>query len=696
MSSPVSSRCAAAVLAAFLAPAVVQAQPTTLPLPKRTLVGLANVVSGARPLANLIEIAGYNRDRDEQEFAGTYFESDYIARKAREYGFSDVQILRYEGRPIWDGVRGELWVVDPVERKIVDFRDIPTALAPGSASGTYEGEMVWVENAHRAESYEGLDVEGKIVLTEASTAGAYRQARRHGALGVVNANSPRKFAAPEAILWSSVARGPARDGEERGFAFNISAPMLQDLRRLVRQHGSLTLRAEVESAWREADNEVITAVIPGDGSTDEWVYYSAHVFEGVNKQGAADDGSGAVAILEAGRAMLEAIERGFVSRPARNIRFIWVDEFSGTYAFLDDHQEELSRTVADINIDMIGQAHNRGNNADRLYRMPDSRIHYLADAAEAFFDWMAQTNIEHVHTRNVAYDFSYPILDPYGTRDAFRYVVEPFYGSSDHQVYNDRGVPAVLFNHWPDMVYHTSHDRTDRMDATALKRACFIAAATGLVVAGAREVEPLAMAGEALTRGRSRIASDMRRWMTLATTIEPTGEALGAFARDFLAAVDAFRAREARNVRSVLELTRGSTSDDPASDRERIEALAGLVEQGAETDRQTARRFMEGLAQAHGVKIEATERDEALQRAARMVPRWKGERPSFVRVPARGLRGFSSMEVRNFIDGRRSALAIRDAVNAEYAPTYGLIDLDAVVAYLEALEKAELIEIERR
>ncbi|RMD63182.1 MAG: M28 family peptidase, partial [Planctomycetota bacterium] len=322
--------------------------------------------------------------------------------------------------------------------------------------------------------------------------------------------------------------------------------------------------------------------------------------------------------------------------------------------------------------------------------------HYLADAAEAFFDWMAQTNIEHVHTRNVAYYFSYPIIDPYGTRDAFRYVIEPFYGSSDHQVYNDRGVPAVLFNHWPDMVYHTSHDRTDRMDATALKRACFIAAATGLVVAGAPEVEPLTVAGEAMTRSQARIASDMRRWMTLATTIEPTGEALSSFTRDFLAAVDAFRAREGRNVRSVLELTRGSTSSDPAADRKRIEALANLVESGVETDRKAAWRFMEGLAQAHGVVLKPVQLDDSMQRAAAMVPRWKGERPGFVRVPARGLPGFTSMEVRNFIDGSRSALAIRDAVNAEYAPTYGMVDLDAVVAYLEALEKAGLIEIERR
>jgi hypothetical protein len=382
---------AAAALASVLAAAPCPAQPTTL-LPEDTVVGLANTVSGSRALNNLMDIAAYNRDRTAEEFAGTYHESEVLAARATEYGFSDVEILRYPRRPIWDGIRGELWVTSPVLRKIVDFKDIPTALAPGSLTGTYEGEMIWVEDAGNPDAYEQLEVEGKIVLCDSSTGGAFRQATRRGALGVVNLNAPRPHVMPEAILWSGVRPGR----EQEGFGFNLSAPMVQDLRRL---RGPVMLKAIVEAEMRDVDNEVVTAVIPGDGSIDEWVYYSAHVFEGVNKQGAADDGSGAVIILEAGRTILEAIERGYVSRPARTIRFLWVDEFSGTYDFLDANPEEVAKVTADLNIDMAGQNVTINNNATRLYRMPDSRIHFLGDACQEFFELVGRTNIERVHER---------------------------------------------------------------------------------------------------------------------------------------------------------------------------------------------------------------------------------------------------------------------------------------------------------
>ncbi|MHC4990242.1 MAG: M28 family peptidase [Planctomycetota bacterium] len=660
------------------------AQPTTL-LPEDTVVGLANTVSGSRPLQTLIDIAGYNHDRTAEEFAGAYRESEIIAARARAYGFSDVEILKYPRRPLWDGIRGELWVTSPVLRKVVDFKDIPTCLAPGSMTGTYEGEMIWIENAGEADAYEHVDVEGKIVLCDSGTGGAFRQATRRGALGVVNLNAPRPYVAPNSILWSSIR--PGRDQE--GFAFNLSAPLVQDLRQL---GGPVTLRAVVESEMREVDNEVTTAVIPGDGSTDEWMYYSAHLFEGVNKQGAADDGSGAVIILEAGRTILEAIERGFVQRPARNIRFLWVDEFSGTYDFLDSHPDEVAKVTADLNIDMAGQNVTLNNNATRLYRMPDSRIHFLADACQEFFELVGRTNIERVHERRQGYKFSFPLIDPYGTRDAWRYVIEPFYGSSDHQVYNDRGIPAVLFNHWPDMAYHTSHDRPDLMDATQMKRSAFIGAAAGLVVAGAPEVEPLQVAAVCYSMGRERIAASLRLWTQhLATT--STAE-LASTWRDLQAAVDAWYAREQRNVRSVLELTRGSSSVDADVDARGIEALATRLDAEREATHASLAVLAASLSERRGVEIVTPEPTSEQEAAARLVPtRVSYER---TRASSEGLRGFAAMEVRNFIDGTRSALEIRDAVNAEYALEYGTIPLEAVVNYLRALEEGEIVTLEER
>lgn len=674
--------CCCALLAAIPLSAA-WAQPPTL-LPQRTVQGLANTVSGSRPLRNLIDFTGYNRDRQAEEFAGTYLESELFARWARDYGFSDVEILRYPRGPIWDGIRGELWITSPVLRKVVDFQDIPTALASGSISGTYEGEMIWIENAGDSSAYEGLDVAGKIVLTASRTGGAFRQAVAHGALGVVNMNSPRPHIAPDAILWSGIPAGK----DQAGFAFNLSAPMVRDLRQL---RGKVTLKAIVEAQMRNVDNEVITAVIPGDGSTDEWIYYSAHVYEGITKQGAADDGSGAVIILEAGRTILEAIERGYVSRPARNIRFLWVDEFSGTYAFLDSHQDEFAKVTADINIDMAGQNVTLANNATRLYRMPDSRIHFLGDVCQEFFELVGKTNMERVHERGGGYGFSFPIIDPYGTRDMWRYVIEPFYGSSDHQVYNDRGVPAVLFNHWPDPVYHSSHDRPGMMDATQMKRSAFIAAAAGLIVAGAREADPMQVAAQAYARGRARIADDLRQW-TMRLTGAPATELADGY-KELAAAMHQWYLREQRNVLSVLELTRGSTCENPVQAVLGIEALGRRLVAEESTGQVSLKEFYQMLAASRRVEVILVGPTVEEIEADKLVPRWTGESR---RGRARGLPGFVSMEVRNFMDGKRSVLEIRNAVNSEYALVYGTIKLDAVISYLRSLEEAGAVAIESR
>lgn len=664
----------------FILSTALDAQPATV-LPQKVLEGLAGVVSGSRPLDVLTDLVGYNHDRKAAEYAGTWRESEILAARAREYGFQDVDILRYERGPLWDGIRGELWVTSPVVQKIVDFQDIPTALAPGSVTGSYAGDMLWMEDVSE-DSLKGRDVSGKIIVTASSTRGAFDAATKAGALGVVNMNSPRPYVTPNAILWSSIGH------PEKGFAFNISAPMLEDLQRLSRT-GTVHFRAEVEAAWRDVDNEVITAVIPGDGSTDEWVYLSAHVFEGINKQGAADDGSGAVLILEAGRTLLEAIKRGYVQRPARNLRFIWVDEFSGTYAFIDSHPDEFKKVTADINIDMAGQNVTLNNNATRLYRMPDSRIHFLADVARELFEWVGITNIERVHERRGGYGFSFPIIDPYGTRDAWRYVIEPFYGSSDHQVYNDRGVPAVLFNHWPDMVYHTSHDRPKMMDATQMKRSAFIAAGTALAVGGSPDVDPIQISALAFDRGRSRIADDLRTWTHFMASL-PDSE-LSGFYKELFYATEQWYDRELRDLESVLELTRGSTTSTPGVAQAAISELAGRLRSDMVTERRTLQSFYSSVAASRGVEPVNPTLNNMERVAQRIIPMKTGEIPR--RVRAEGLPGFAAMEVRNFIDGKRNALDIRNAVNSEYRLEYGSISLDAVLAHLRQLEEAGSVKI---
>ena len=54
------------------------------------------------------------------------------------------------------------------------------------------------------------------------------------------------------------------------------------------------------------------------------------------------------------------------------------------------------------------------------------------------------------------------------------------------------------------------------------------------------------------------------------------------------------------------------------------------------------------------------------------------------------------MEVRNFIDGERSVLDIRNAVNSEYRLEYGPISLEAVLNSLRSMESSGQIDLVER
>jgi hypothetical protein len=63
-----------------------------------------------------------------------------------------------------------------------------------------------------------------------------------------------------------------------------------------------------------------------------------------------------------------------------------------------------------------------------------------------------------------------------------------------------------------------------------------------------------------------------------------------------------------------------------------------------------------------------------------------------MKVPPTYRIGRADFEVRNFIDGQRSILDIRNAVSAEYGP----VALEAVENYLLLLEKTGFVKIENK
>jgi hypothetical protein len=94
-----------------------------------------------------------------------------------------------------------------------------------------------------------------------------------------------------------------------------------DLLSMLEKHQTVKMHAMVKAAEYDAPMNVVVATIPGDRSTNEEFHFTAHLFEGIAKQG-ANGNCGAGDQLEAGRAWIEMIKDGTLPKPKRTVRFL--------------------------------------------------------------------------------------------------------------------------------------------------------------------------------------------------------------------------------------------------------------------------------------------------------------------------------------------------------------------------------------
>jgi hypothetical protein len=265
-----------------------------------------------------------------------------------------------------------------------------------------------------------------------------------------------------------------------------------------------------------------------------------------------------------------------------------------------------------------------------------------------------------------------------GGKEPLRAMLTAFTSGSDHQVYMDGSwrIPSVYLNDWPDRYIHTDKDSAAMIDATKLKRAGFIGAATGYYLArlGGDEKEgPWQRLGEALQLLTEILTGQLRRAaQTVATAVsvgegESKGRAYLTYERDVLLSVNEFSeswADEEEALQNVLLYPRLQA------------AMAEEPEKGGPVFARNAEP--KGPMSVFGYDYFE---DKLGREAARKVRL----------LSYRGLWGSGDMyayEVLNFVDGRRSAQEIRDAVSAEFGP----VELEMVVEYLRALEKIGVLK----
>lgn len=208
-------------------------------------------------------------------------------------------------------------------------------------------------------------------------------------------------------------------------------------------------------------SENVLAFIKGNQLPNEILVISAHLdhigvsSDGLINNGADDDGSGTVAILEIAEAFKAAVDDGY--RPKRSVLFLHVTgEELGLYGskyYTDvDPIFPLENTIANLNIDMIGRiddAHQANPNYVYLIGSDkrSSELHILSEEINKTY---SQLELDYTYNDE---------KDP-----------NRFYYRSDHYNFAKNKVPVIFYFTGVHEDYHKATDTADKINYELLAK----------------------------------------------------------------------------------------------------------------------------------------------------------------------------------------------------------------------------------
>jgi Zn-dependent M28 family amino/carboxypeptidase len=535
---------------------------------------IINEASGERAMHHVLELVPYQFVRPPSEYQGHFRESEVMAKLAKEYGFSNVTIEDFPTGQTWQPVVGELWMTTPRPEKIYDLHDIPESVASMNANVDITGELISVGQG-TAQDFDGKDVKGKFVLSLAPSGlgGVYQRAVAAGAIGALGISAigagDRAVDYPDEIVSTNVQAQPGTA------AWALSPRKARALETLLARGQKVTIRSINKAEQVPNKQEIVHAEIPGDGSTTQEVAIGGHLFEGYIKQGANDDNSGCALTLEVGRAYIKLIKEAKLPKPKRTIDFQWVQEISGTNAWLNAHPEKQKVLIGDLNFDMEALRLTMSRSYWIMQRTPDTFPSYINDVGQSFMEYISELTRERVRYRANGYQPVWNITSPNGSDDAFYIKIDQHYGSSDHVTYMQHGVPAVMFITWPDMWYHSSQDTPDKQDPTQYKRAASVAIGALAAIATGGDTVAARVTSENLARGTERLGGNERKGTAyLADAMTP--EQLHEAWKEARVAI-----RHQAGVEKSVVRSSGVLYDDPAGAAKSLMALEAAIDRKA-------------------------------------------------------------------------------------------------------------------
>lgn len=249
----------------------------------------------------------------------------------------------------------------------------------------------------------------------------------------------------------------------RAVAMNLLKPnnkALEDLKTKIDNSGkpkpillNSTINININHLVTNLSGENVLGFLEGSDKSEEVIVITAHydhigIIGGEIYNGADDDGSGTVAVMEIAEAFAQAKKEGFV--PRRSILFMPVSgEEKGLLgsAYYADHPVfPLANTVANLNIDMIGRVDDKHkNNPNYVYLIGSDKLstqlHSISEEANRAYTKLA-----------IDYTYNDP-KDP-----------NKFYYRSDHYNFAKHNIPIIFYFNGTHEDYHQKTDELDKIN----------------------------------------------------------------------------------------------------------------------------------------------------------------------------------------------------------------------------------------
>jgi len=635
---------------------------------ERLLEAARGATDGARALADVVAIARFHRI---QSTAGYDEAARWLTSALTDAGYRPERIevpadghRRALGFPLPEGWRcahAHAHVHGRGGRELLaDFARAPLSIVQRSDSAKGRWPLVRLDSLTDLSRVEVRDC---VVLTPGPVQRVHARAvLEAGAAGLVTDGRrlmpPVRTEAHDRDSLTYTSFWWAED-EPRGWGVVVSPNRGADLRE--RLDAGERLEVEVDFACERHATTIplITTTLPGTLPGE--VLVTGHLCHPL--PGANDNASGAAAVLETARVLRHLAESGVLPAERRTIRFLWMPEFTGTYAWQAHAGASASATLAAINLDMVGE------------RQVDCGSTFLLEQAPHFLGSFADELLARV--RHAAQDWVRDFSGE-GHYSLVRMAEVPYSGGSDHALWLDPavGVPCPMLIQWPDRYYHTDLDTPDRVDPASLAHAVRSAAGYAATIAAA---------GPSELRGLTTLVGRGARRRMLAALDRPSPRE----------AAETERERGLRALASLGRFTLGLPADHAlARDWQTLLPLAVEELEGFwESEIEPALRHEPVVAPVIGGAVPVRRLEALLSPIRSLLPGWRGldasAREAFLALEGRMPGGSTALDLAWFAcDGERSVEAIARLLAREGHP----VPVPELTAWFDGLAHLDLIQ----